>query len=246
MNSPNDLSFLPDDYVARRARARANRLCGSLLMVTILSVAGAFTYAQNSLAELKQEHAAVNEQFRQESDRLKRLDVLQKQQTELARRAKLAEALIEKTPRTEVLASVKAQLPANTSLVEVLLNSRAKAVVKTPDQILAEKQARKSAAKKGQTAEEAPAAKEYETTLKVVGMAYTDMQVAEYINNLGRSPYFEDVNLLVSREFLFQEQTVRRFEVDMKVRDKPKPSDEAQASQSGAQRSLATTEDQAR
>lgn len=224
MSLPNDLSFLPDDYVARRAKARANRLCGSLLMVTIVSVAGAFTYAQNSLASLKQEHVRVNEQFRLESERLQRLETLQKQQTELARRAKLAEALIEKTPRTDVLSSVKSELPAGTSLVEVIMNSKVRAVVKTPEQILAEKQARKSAKKGAAVVPEEPAPKVYDVTMKIVGMAHTDMQVADYINSLGRSPHFEDVNLLVSREFLYQDQSVRRFEVEMRVRNEPKPT----------------------
>ncbi len=235
MSMPNDLSFLPDDYVARRAKARANRLCGSLLLVTILSVAGAFTYAQNSLAQLKQEHAAVNEQFRLESERLKRLDTLQKQQSELARRARLAESLIEKNPRTEVLASLKEELPAGTSLLEVVLGSKVRPVVKTPEQILAEKQARKSAVKDATTEEPAP--KLYDVNLKLAGLAYTDMQVADYINSLGRSRYFEDVNLLVSREFLYQNQMVRRFEVEMRVRDEPKKNDVQTAS--------ASTEEQA-
>lgn len=215
MSQINDLSFLPDDYVARRARARANRLCGSLLLVTILSVAGAFTYAQDTLTSLKQEHTAINEQYRREAERLKRLDILQKEQAELARRAKLAEALIEKLSRTEVLESLKSQLPSGMSLVEVLMNSRVKIVPKTPEELLAEKQGKKDVADEVKP-------KLYDVTLKVVGMAYTDVQVADYIGALAESPYFEDVNLLVSREVSYQDQPVRRFEVEMIVRNEPK------------------------
>ncbi len=237
MSQPNDLSFLPDDYVARRAKARANRLCGSLLLVTILSVAGAFTYAQNSLDSIKLEHATVNAEFRREADRLKRLDTLQKSQEELARRAKLAESLIEKMPRTEVLDSVKQELPAGMSLLEVVMNSRVRAVIKTPEQILAEKQARKPKNKAADKGPEDVAPKLYDVTLKVVGMAYTDMQVADYISSLSRAPYFDDVNLLVSREIMFQEQPVRRFEVEMKVRNEPKASQDKDEM-------LATSQDQ--
>jgi hypothetical protein len=221
MSQLNDLSFLPDDYVVRRARARANRLCGSLLLVTIISVAGAFTYTQDALTSLKQEHAAVNEQYRRETDRLKRLDTLQKQQVELARRAKLAESLIERVPRAEVLEAVKSQLPEGMSLVELTMNSRARPIVKTPEEALAEKQNR-GQKKPASEAEVKP--KLYDVTLKLVGMAYTDMQVADYINGLANSPYFDDVNLLVSREIFYQDQPVRRFEVDMVVRSEVKPS----------------------
>jgi hypothetical protein len=235
MSQPNDLSFLPDDYVARRARARANRLCGSLLLVTILSVAGAFTFAQNTLKALKAEHVSVNEQYRRESERLKRLDTLQKQQAELARRARLAEALIEKTPRTEVLASVKKEMPAGMSLVEVIMNSRVRPITKTPEEILAEKQSRATKTP-GVVTEVKP--KLYDVTMKVVGMAYTDMQVADYINSLAASPYFDEVNLLVSREVVFESQTVRRFEVEMVVRNEPKRTRESDAT-------VATSQDQA-
>lgn len=242
MSQANDLSFLPDDYVARRARSRANRLCGSLLLVTMFGVAGAFVYAQDRLDAIRQQYATVNAQYQREADRLKRLDELQKQQTELARRAKLAEALIEKAPRTEVLASLARSMPAETTLSEVVLNSRIKLVAKTPEQILAEKQAR--GAKKNAAVENEVKPKLYDTTLRMVGMAYTDLQVAEYINNLSRSPYFEDVNLLVSREVSYQDQPMRRFEVEMVVRSEPKPSTEAQAT-GAANTPVATLQEQA-
>lgn len=234
MSQVNDLSFLPDDYVARRSRARANRLCGSLLLVTILGVAGAFAYSQRQLDSLRKEYTSVNAQYELEADRLKRLDTLQKQQAELARRARLAEALIEKAPRTEVLESLKSQMPAGTSLSEVIMSSRVKLMAKTPEQLLAEKQARTSKKADGAANDINP--KLYDTTLKVVGMAYTDMQVADYINGLGRSPYFEDVNLLVSREITYQDQPVRRFEVEMVVRSEPKTPVDT---------SVATSQDQA-
>lgn len=236
MSNATDLSFLPDDYIAKCSRNRANRLCGSLLLVTILSVAGTFAFAQDKLDSLRQEYANVNAEYQKEADRLKRLDSLQKQQSELARRAKLAEALIEKTPRTEVLDSLKSRLPAGMSLSEVVLSSRIKVVAKTPEQVLAEKQARGS--KKSAPAAPEVAPKLYDTTLKVVGMAHTDMQVADYINSLGSSRYFEEVNLLVTRDVTFQDQPVRRFEVEMIVRSVPKTAQ-------GVDSSLATSQDQA-
>lgn len=211
------LNFLPDDYVAARNRARANKLCGGLLVIVILSVAGAFGYAENSLHQLRDEHAKVTQQFEEEATRLKRLDALQKQQQSLARRATLAEALVEKTTRTTLLNELTALLPDDTSLAELSLTSKVKERVKTPEELLAEKQATRN----GQPYVPTPQPKRYTVSMHLAGLAYTDVQVALFINRLSRSPYFDDVNLLVSKEFTFNGQSVRRFEVEMTVRDEP-------------------------
>jgi Tfp pilus assembly protein PilN len=219
MTAPNDLNFLPDDYVLARRRARANRLCGSLLAIVIVGIAGAFQYAERSLEALRAEHAQVSADFQREADRLQQLETLQKQQQILARRAGLAEALVERVPRVELLGELKELLPTNTSLMEVSMVSKVRPVIKTVEEQLAEKRA--SSDPKAKATPPEPKPKFYDVTLKIAGLAYTDVQVATLINRLTRSRYFDDVNLLVSREFSFDGQLVRRFEVEMRVRPEP-------------------------
>jgi Tfp pilus assembly protein PilN len=217
MQDDATLNFLPDDYVAARNRSRANKLCGGLLVIVILSVAGAFSFAETSLHQLRAEHAQVTEQFDQEASRLKQLDTLQKQQQSLARRAALAEALVQKTTRTMLMNELTALLPEDTSLAELTLTSRVRERVRTPEELLAEKQSLRN----GKPLTPVVEPKRYAVSLKLAGLAYTDVQVALFINRLSRSSYFEDVNLLVSKEFTLNGQTVRRFEVDMVVREEP-------------------------
>lgn len=212
-----DLDFLPDDYIAARARDRANRLCGTLLAIVIFSVAAAFGYAEMSLRSLREQHDQVTAEFDREAARLKQLDTLRKQQQAVSRRATLAEALVERTTRTALLGELTSMLPDGTSLAELTMSSKVRVRVKTPAEILAEKQSPKS------QAAPPPEPKRYDVSLHLAGLAYTDVQVAQFISRLGRSRYFDDVNLLVSREFSHEGQLVRRFEVEMVVRPEPLP-----------------------
>lgn len=231
MNQPNDLSFLPDDYVASRARARATRLCGALLATAIITVAAAFTFAEQSLRDLRIEHAQVSEQFRRESERLRRLETIKRDQEAVAARANLSEALVEKAPRSELLADIKDSLPAGTALADFVMSSRVVVTPKTPEQLLAEKKANR------EKKVAAPEPKIYETSVRITGIAYNDGQVAQFINAMTKSRYFKDVNLLVSREQQFDGQAVRRFELEMSVRAMPLPKPDA------ADNAVATTEE---
>lgn len=210
------LSFFPDGYLARRAQRRANRLCGSLLVVALLGVGGAYLIAERSIARLREEHAAVTADFDREAGRLNRLGTMQKEQKTLERRAKLAEALVEKTPRAAVLSELRDLLPEDASLVEMSLMSKVRPQPpKTPEQILAEKKHPASVQLEPKT---------YDVTLKLGGVAYTDVQVAQYINRLSRSRYFTDVNLIFTRDLQIAGQAVRRFDVEMVVRADPLPA----------------------
>ena len=211
----DELSFFPDGYLARRAQARANRLCGSLLIVALLGVGGAYAIADRSLERLRGEHTQVSAAFDLEAARLGRLDSMQKEQQTLARRARLAESLVERTPRAEVLTELRDLLPEDASLVELVMASRVHPPTpKTPQQILAERQS------PGMAVVEP---KVYDVTLRVGGIAFTDVQVAQFISRLSRSRYFDDVNLLVSRDMDVAGQSMRRFDVELIVRAEPLP-----------------------
>ena len=43
MKAPNDLSFLPDDYLENKAQRRANVICAILFLVTMVTIGMAFT-----------------------------------------------------------------------------------------------------------------------------------------------------------------------------------------------------------
>ena len=61
MGSPNQLSFLPDDYLERKAARRTNAICAVLFLLVIGGVGSAFTISENAtktIDELKQKQYA--------------------------------------------------------------------------------------------------------------------------------------------------------------------------------------------
>ncbi len=224
MNAPNQLDFLPDDYLASKARARINRLCGSLLAIVILSVAGAFAFSERALDQLKQDHADLLNRYDLEAARIQKLDQLQKQQDAIAKRAQLSAALIEKLPRTAVLTEIHSLLPASATLLETSLASKLRpAPVPKVDPNVR----RGSPEKEKQPA---PEPKLFDVTLKLVGIAPTDAEVAAFIGALTRSPIISEANLLLSLEYDYRGQSLRRFEIELCLRDQPLPTADANAS----------------
>ena len=49
--SPNELSFLPDDYLERKAQRRTNAICAVLFLVVMCAIGSAFTYTERSVGE---------------------------------------------------------------------------------------------------------------------------------------------------------------------------------------------------
>lgn len=219
MRPDTEVSFLPSDYLSNKTKKRTNRFCSALLLAVIVGTGGAYVWAKNSLDKLTAEHAAVTKQFNEEAERIKRLDELRRQSESILRRAKLADALIEKMPRSEILADIKRAMPEGVALLEFSLDSKQR--VKPKASVL-QALSEKNAAKNKNTREPAapppePEPPEYDQTVKLVGVAYTDVHVAQFITNLNADPGFGEVTLLLSKQYEYLKENVRRFEIEFRL-----------------------------
>jgi Tfp pilus assembly protein PilN len=217
MQLQDDLSFMPDDYLSQKSIRRTNHLCSALLLAVLVALGGAFLWSRSGLLSLRAEHAQVTDEFNIESDRIKRLDELRKQHESILRRAQLADSLIEKLPRSVMLAALRSHLPDGAALVEFALNS-AEIVAPKPPSTGSASAAKKSKKPDPKAPPPPPEPKRYRQFIKLTGIAYTDLQVAQFIGNLVRSDYFEEVSLIQSRPFKVGLDNVRRFEVEMRLR----------------------------
>src|SRR5436309_13370007 len=100
MQAPNDLSFLPDDYLENKAQRRANVICAILFLVTMVSIGFAFTTSERSLKDVEDEHARVEQDFTQAAKRIEQVSQMQDKQREMAHQAELTASLLEKVPRS--------------------------------------------------------------------------------------------------------------------------------------------------
>ena len=223
MSGPNQLSFLPDDYLDRKARRRANGLC-ALGALAVLGVAvTVFWYTEKLSAAVEKRFAEVDKQYGDAAARIEKVNQMRSQQQQVVRRAELAASLVEKVPRSNVLAEFTNSLPQGLSLLNITMESREKAGGTVAAMTAFEA---KRAALEGRGASAPVTAKQYDVFLKLEGVAATDVQVAQFITKLNRSQLFKDVNLVVSEEYKAQTQAsqngrpqdaevMRKFQIEL-------------------------------
>ena len=219
----NNPSFLPDDYLERKAQRRTNFTCASLFLVVMGAIGAAFVVTERLMKQIEQQHAATESEYAGAAKRIDQVKELQTRQRTMAGQAELTASLLEKVPRSLVLAEVTNSLPPGASLLDVSLTSKLRPPPPAPKAPTAIEAAKAKKAAKDGSKDAKPAAppppqpRIYDATMKITGAASSDLQVAQFINTLAKSPLFQDVNLLVSEQFEHEGRTVRRFQLDVKL-----------------------------
>jgi hypothetical protein len=229
-NAPNQLSFLPDDYLERKAQRRSNALCAGLFLIVMLGMGSAFALTDRSLRGIEGDYARVDKEFNEAAVRIQQVQQMQDKQRRMAYQADLTASLLEKVPRSYLVAEVTNAMPPGVSLLDFALDSKVKSVAQGDQQTQAAFQKKKAAAaaKPGENKPEPPKfqPKALDTTLKVSGIADSDVQVAQFINRLSRSRVLRDVNLLISEEYKATDKdektakdapALRRFVIEMSL-----------------------------
>jgi hypothetical protein len=220
--APNQLSFLPDDYLATKAQRRTNIFCAVLFIIVMTAIGAAFKFSEMRNKEIEKQHAQVDEQYTEAAKRIEQFQQLLTKQRTMARQAELTSSLLEKVPRSFVLAEITNALPAGVSLMDFALDSK-------PRQAPAPQQPKTPFEQKstviGAKPEPAMEAKVYDVSMKVTGLAGTDVQVAQFISKLNTSPLFRDVNLIISDTYQVPNQSgiqtnevvMRKFQIELSL-----------------------------
>ena len=198
MSAPNQLSFLPDDYLERKARRRASILCGVLAVIVLGVIVSAFQYQDKITKAVDAKEAAVEQQYTDAARRIEKVNQMRAQQQQVVRRAELAASLVEKVPRSNVLAEFTNSLPPGLSLLNMAMESKERSGAAPPAMTAFEQ---KRAALEGRPVNAMVAPKTYDVYLKLEGVATTDVQVGDFMEKLKRSALFKDVNLIYTEEF---------------------------------------------
>ena len=104
MSAPNQLSFLPDDYLARKAIRRTNVIFAILFLLTVGAAGAAFTYAKKGVKVAREANDIARNDKAQAARPIEQFQKLQEKQRTMAMQAELTSSLIEKVPRSFLLA----------------------------------------------------------------------------------------------------------------------------------------------
>jgi len=218
MGSPNQLSFLPDDYLERKAARRTNAICAVLFLLVIGGVGSAFTISENATKAIDKQYNKIEEQYVSEAKRIEQVRQMHEKQQRMARQAELTASLLEKVRRSDILAEITNCMSPGVSLLEFSLESKphVKAGTAPAPTLTAYELKKLQREQAGKPKEETPSeAKEYDVFMKVTGTAYNDGQVSQYIAKLNQSKILKDVNLAVTEEFVLGDDKLRKFQIEM-------------------------------
>lgn len=237
---PNDTqgaSFLPEDYVRRRAEMRANFISLGLFGVVMFGVVGAFFVTNRQWMTVREEQRSVNQEYAAEARKIEQLQGIEDQKTEMISKAELTTALLEKVPRSILLAELITRMPPEVTLLELALSSRRIATEGAPQ---AEKKAKPRAgslskpgpkpdekAKPGDKGAKGPAAPpekpkvvppKFEFTLKLDGVARVNNDITDYLAALNACPLIEAVELTYIKSKVLSDTELREFEITARIK----------------------------
>ncbi len=211
------INLLPEDYLLKRSQHRANVLCVALFLAIMLGVGGAALVSHQNTRRTEKVRDHVNKQYADAANLLMQMYKLEAQKREGLRKAEATTTLLERVPRSYLLAIVTQSLPSNISMLEVEFQ---------PKSFLTGNASNKKT--KGTKFDKLKAKQPTHRRvmmMEISGLAATDVEVADFIANLQRCPILASVDLNYSREKTIRlkskgkdERNVREFKVTMQVK----------------------------
>jgi hypothetical protein len=225
MSAPNELSFLPEDYLEQKYLRRAMILCAVLLVLVGVSVFFWWQVRSKQHAKIVAEFNDVNDNYVEAARKIEQVKRMHEQQREVVHHAELAASLVERVPRSNMLAEITNSLPVGVSLIDLAMTSAPRAsAAPAPTSSFALHRAeieKQNADALGLGTKPS----EFDIRLKFTGVARDDIQVAQLISRLSHNNLFRDVNLIVSDNFISQQENgekgkaenLRRWQLEMMV-----------------------------
>ncbi len=209
-----DMSFLPEDYLERRNQRRTNIFTLSLFVVVMSGVIGAFLVTDKQRIEVRAQKLQIDADFAEAAKRLEQLDELQERKKQMMRKAKVTAVLLERVPRSLLLAELINNMPTTLSLTEMELETRALKNNRSHASTAMDRARAKTAAA---DAPNLPQIQATQVDIELTGVAPTDVQVAQFMTALGQAELFTDVNLVYSEEMTLNDRAMRKFNIEMKL-----------------------------
>ena len=212
---PRNDSFLPEDYLQKKIATRTNAICITLFALVMAGVVAAFLVTDRQRGEVRELQAKVNEQFREAALRIEQLEQLQADKKLMKQRAKVAEVLIERLPRSVILAELTNRMPATLSLTDFEMKTEVLRIAPRPKTSLQREAEKNQKKRKSLEDKNAVEIKPTELQLTLVGVAPTDLEVSQFMTSLNQHELFKNINLAYSEDTKVEEQSMRKFELEM-------------------------------
>lgn len=216
-------SFLPEEYLRRKADSRSLiinlALFGAVLSVTI----GAFVVSNRQWNQVRAQRGEIDAQWETEKLKIDQLKLMEAQKADLLYKASVTAALLERVPRSILMAELINRMPDNVTITQ--LDMVSKRIVEQIKADAAKAQEGKSlvsklAGPKDDSKAEAVKARppRLEFSLKIEGTALSDTEVADYQAALKNCPLLDRVDLVSTEEAQMTEVPMRKFRLEAQIK----------------------------
>lgn len=204
-----NVNFVPDDYAQGNECRRTNFMYIILFAVMMTALGGSYVAIMIRQRACMASEQVVNERLTKMQEAIKQFEELQTKRREMMKTALTTAELIEPVPRSIVLASLTNNLPKGVSLSTLEL------IQKQPKPNSGSGTTSKYQATQSTSESDEPVNPEklLETHIQIGGIAPSDLQVAAYIERLGRSTLVNTVALVESKECKVMENVFRQFKL---------------------------------
>lgn len=206
------INLLPDDYLASRARRRATMLCAVLFVLVIAGVLVAAIVSERGYRRTRQVSDRVNESYAEAQKLIGQLQELEVTKQRLVKKATRTAGLLERVPRSYLLAVITQALPEGTSLSRFELEGKRHVVV------TAGPKSRYEAIGATRQKSGSKATSSLDVEITVTGLAATDVEVARFIAAMARCRLMDMVDLVYSQEKTVNDSVVREFQVVLRLK----------------------------
>lgn len=233
-------SFLPRDYVAGKAERRATLTLLVIFTVVMVAIVSAFMVTSQQWNDVRRQQRLIDASYAEEQVKIQQLRSLEEQRAALVDKAEVTTALIDRVPRSVLLAEIVTRMPGRVTLLDVVLESkRIRASVPPPPtggaqgrtgagvrsitpatRTNPQNQARGGARGTTPAAPERPRVEppRYESTLRLVGVATANNDVADFLAALKLCPLLEQADIQYIQTTTMDNIERRKFEIHARLR----------------------------
>jgi hypothetical protein len=217
-----NVNFVPDDYAQGNESRRTNLIYIVLFAVMMIALGGSYVAIMIRQRACITSEKVVNNRLAEMQEAIKQFEELQTKRREMMKTALTTAELIEPIPRSIVLAALTNNLPQGVSLSDVELiqkePSRSSHSARTSKYGAAQTKNKSQQDSGSETDDPMNPEKLLETHIKIGGFAPSDLQVASYIERLGKSTVLDSIALVESKEFKVEDNTLRQFKLTAMLR----------------------------
>ncbi|MCD4699093.1 MAG: hypothetical protein K8R91_00775 [Phycisphaerae bacterium] len=210
------VNLLPEDYVTHQAQKRANLMCLLLFVTVMIGLSSAAIVSERKYRRTREVCERVNQSYEDAGKLIKEMQALDVTRHHMLKKANLTATLLERVPRSYLLATITKALPKGASLTKFELSTKYTKVSNASNK---PKSKYKVAADKKKPATKQATKKKMKVAIAVTGLARTDVEVGRFIATMERCPLIKSAEFVFSKEEKVEDSIVREFEVILHLKE---------------------------